>query len=49
MKKILCKYGHIIAALALVTASLTTNMACGSIYYQPKAPESAKKLKKFRK
>lgn len=48
MKKIFCKYGNIIAALALGTATLTTNVTCGHIYYQPKAPKSVKKLKKFR-
>ncbi len=47
MKKFVSKWGHVLAAFALVVTALTSNVACGWVYHQPKMPEAAKKLRKF--
>ncbi len=47
MKKFLTKYGHIVAAFAIMIASVTANSTCVYIMYQEKMPEAVKKLRKF--
>jgi cyclic lactone autoinducer peptide len=48
MKKIMIKFGNIIAALALVAATLNVNSTCCHHVYQEPVPESAKKLSKIK-
>lgn len=43
MKKLLYKFGSLFAALALTAGVLSTNVACGGPYYQPKVPEGLRK------
>lgn len=48
MKKLMMKFGSMIAALALVAASLNVNATCSYHVYQDKVPESARKLSKIK-
>lgn len=48
MKKVMMKFGNMVAALALVAASMNVNATCGWHIYQEKVPESAKKLSKIK-
>lgn len=48
MKKVMMKFGNVLAALALVTASMNVNATCGHLLYQEAIPESAKKLSKVK-
>lgn len=47
MKKLQTKLTQILASLSLVMASKTANSACVWFTYQPKLPDSVKKLRKF--
>mgnify|MGYP003196300362 FL=1 len=47
MKKIILKYGCMLAALAMVFTTLTVNSTCTWMTYQEELPETAKKLRKF--
>lgn len=47
MKAFVQKYGHMLAALALVITTITANSTCTWLTYQPEMPENAKKLRKF--
>jgi cyclic lactone autoinducer peptide len=47
MKKIVSKFGGLIANAALVVTTLSVNTACFIWWHQPKLPEGAKKLRKF--
>lgn len=47
IKKVLLKYGHVIASFALFIMTIGVNVTCCAEIYQPKLPESAKKLRKF--
>lgn len=47
MKKFLYRYAGMLAALALVITTATTNSTCICLMHQDKLPESAKKLRKF--
>ena len=48
MKKIILKYGGMLAALAMVFTTLTVNSTCTWMTYQEELPDTAKKLRKFR-
>lgn len=48
MKKVMMKFGNMVAALALVAASMNVNATCGHLLYQEPIPESAKKLSKVK-
>lgn len=41
------KYGHVMAALALIVTTITANSACVWITHQEPLPDAAKKLRKF--
>ena len=47
MKKIILKYGGMLAALAKVFTTLTVNSTCTWMTYQEELPDTAKKLRKF--
>lgn len=47
MKKIIMKYGSMLAALAMVFTTLTVNATCTWMTYQEELPETAKELRKF--
>ena len=47
MKNSVLKIGKATAKLAMMSASKEANNCCSFIAYQPKLPESAKKLRKF--
>lgn len=47
MKKIILKYGDMLAALAMVFTTLTVNSTCTWMTYQEELPDTAKKLRKF--
>lgn len=47
MKKLSMILGNMVSTLAIISAIMTSNVACGYIYYQPEMPKEAKKLRKF--
>lgn len=47
MKKIILKYGGMLAALAMAFTTLTVNSTCTWMTYQEELPDTAKKLRKF--
>lgn len=47
VKKIIYRYGHIIAAFAFAFVSINANRHCVGFLHDPKMPESAKKFRKF--
>lgn len=47
MKRFMVQFSGIIACLALVIATMSANITCGYLAYQPELPQSAKKLRKF--
>ncbi|WP_074463601.1 cyclic lactone autoinducer peptide [Cellulosilyticum sp. I15G10I2] len=47
MKKLMLKFGGVIASLALMVTTLNMNTNCMFIMHQPKMPKNAKKLRKF--
>ena len=47
MKKLIMKYGDMIATLALMVTTLNVNVACTFYAHQPKLPDGAEKLRKF--
>ena len=47
MKKIILKFGGMLAALAMVFTTLTVNSTCTWMTYQEELPDTAKKLRKF--
>lgn len=48
MKKIMEKFGTMIAAMAFVAATVTANSTCIYHLYQDKVPESVKSLSKIK-
>ncbi|MDD3306212.1 MAG: cyclic lactone autoinducer peptide [Acetobacterium sp.] len=48
MKNLLLKCYRVIAIMALMVTTLNVNTACFFIMHQPKLPEGAEKLKKFK-
>lgn len=48
MKNLAFKCYQVIAALALMVTTLNVNTACVFVMHQPKLPEGAEKLKKFK-
>jgi len=46
IKRIACKYGAVVSALALVLATVTANSTCYYFSHQPDEPEGLMKLKK---
>lgn len=46
MSKVYLKFGHIIAAIALVFATVSVNSTCRHLMYQDSIPESVKQLNK---
>jgi len=47
MKKFIQKYGHYLAALALIVSTSSINSVCPFVYHQPVVPDAVKKLRKF--
>ena len=47
MRKFIMKYGKIITGIALFVTTLSVNVACPFLGYQPELPEKAKDLRKF--
>lgn len=47
MKKLSVVMGNVVSVLALKSAVVSSNLACGYIYFQPEMPKEAKKLRKF--
>lgn len=47
MKKFIAKYGYILSAFAVLTATQTARVGCPFIFHQPVLPESVKKLRKI--
>ena len=48
MKKTLLRLGTRLAGLALMITALNVNTTCLYVMHQPKLPENAEKLSKFR-
>lgn len=48
MKKISYSWGKVLAALALVMATMNVNSTCVHYIYQEPVPETAKKLSKIK-
>ncbi len=48
MKKIIIKFGNVIAMAALAIATLNVNSTCTFRIYQEEVPECAKKLSKVK-
>lgn len=46
MKKVVLKFGGILASLALMVTSMNVNTTCIFLAHQPKLPEGAEKLRK---
>lgn len=47
MKKMIAKFGPMLAATALIVTTVSVNSACTWVGYQPELPKDAKKLRKF--
>ncbi len=47
VKKIICRYGHLITAFAFMFVSISVNRVCAGILHDPKMPEDSKKFRKF--
>lgn len=47
MKKLIVRFGSMLAALALVVTTIAANTTCTWVGFQPKMPDDAKKLRKF--
>ncbi len=47
MKKIIYRFGGMLASLALMVTALNVNTACTWIVHQPKLPNGAEKLRRF--
>lgn len=47
LKKLYLKWGHVLAAVALIVAGNTVNVACSHHFYQEEIPDQMKKLRKF--
>lgn len=48
MKKLMLKLGNVVAALAIVAATMNVNATCCHHVYQESVPECAKKLSKVK-
>lgn len=46
-KKMMMKFGPMLAALALMVTTVSVNTTCSWVGYQDKLPENANKLRKF--
>lgn len=46
-KKLMAKFGPMLAALALMVTTMSVNTTCSWVGYQDKVPENARKLRKF--
>lgn len=47
MKKLMLKFGGLLACLALLVTTVNVNQACILLVHQPKLPQGAKNLRKF--
>lgn len=47
MKSFFLKYGHVLAALSLLVAAHSANLACSFRLHQDEEPEAVKSLRKF--
>ena len=48
INNIIKKYGKYIVAIALCFTNLTVNSTCPFVTFQPKIPENAEKLRKYK-
>lgn len=48
MKKLMMKFGNVVAMFALMLATVSVNATCAHYIYQEEAPVSAKKLSKIK-
>ena len=48
-KKLIVKYGALIASCAFAFAAISANTSCGFPYYEPEEPEGLDSFKKFNK
>ncbi|WP_084505080.1 cyclic lactone autoinducer peptide [Acetobacterium malicum] len=48
LKNLSLRCYRVIAAMAIMVTTLNINTACVFFFYQPKLPEGAEKLKKFK-
>ncbi|MEL7662264.1 cyclic lactone autoinducer peptide [Acetobacterium wieringae] len=48
MKNLSLRCYRVIAAMAIMVTTININTACVFFFYQPKLPEGAEKLKKFK-
>ena len=46
MKKVVLRFGGILASLALMVTSMNVNTTCMYLAYQPELPKGAEKLRK---
>lgn len=49
MKNFMLKFGTVIASFALLITNLNVNNTCLFVAHQPKLPEGAKSLSRFKK
>lgn len=47
MKRLYLKWGHVLAAIALIAAENAANVACSCNFFQEEIPEQIKKMRKF--
>ncbi len=47
MRKLVLKFGSVIASFALMITALNVNTTCHFLIHQPKLPKGAEKLRKF--
>lgn len=48
-KKLIVKYGAVIASCAFAFVAISANTSCGFPYYEPEEPEGLESFKKFNK
>lgn len=47
MKRLIIKFGGVVASLALMITTINVNMGCMMYAYQPELPDKAKSLRHF--
>ena len=47
MKKLVLKFGGLVASLALMVTTFNANVTCMFLVHQPKLPKGAEKLRKY--
>ncbi|WMJ77722.1 MULTISPECIES: cyclic lactone autoinducer peptide [unclassified Sedimentibacter] len=47
MRKLVLKFGSVIASFALMITALNVNSTCYFLIHQPKLPKGAEKLRRF--